>query len=102
MKHILEYVCYFSLKIKRKFLKKDSLICKSAIHDGRVAPWNRENCPVSIRTTSTKLSIFSSAFRNGILSAKFVLNLNFTYLFILFIKDQHQHYILVTFLLMIE
>jgi len=84
MKHILEYVYCFFFKNKNKIFEKNSLVCKSAIHDGRVAPWNGENSTVSILITSRQLSISSSALRNGILSAKFVLNLKF-YLFIYFI-----------------
>lgn len=52
--------------------KKNSLICKSAIHDGRVAPWNGENSPVLIRNNSIQTSIFTSTLRNGILSGKLV------------------------------
>ncbi|CAF3308495.1 unnamed protein product, partial [Rotaria sp. Silwood2] len=48
----------------------NSLVCKSAMHDGRIAPWNGENSPVLIQNTSTQSSIFLSALRNGILSAK--------------------------------
>jgi len=71
MKHILEYVFYFILFIN-KFVEKNSLVCKSAIHDGRVAPWNGENSPVLIRNNSFQSSIFSSVLRNGILSTKLV------------------------------
>ncbi|CAF1124596.1 unnamed protein product [Rotaria sp. Silwood1] len=48
----------------------NSLVCKSAMHDGRVAPWIGENSPILIQNISLQLSIFPSALRNGILSAK--------------------------------
>ncbi|CAF5206483.1 unnamed protein product, partial [Rotaria magnacalcarata] len=48
----------------------NSLVCKSAMHDGRLAPWNGENSPVLIQNNSSKSSIFVSTLRNGILSAK--------------------------------
>jgi len=68
-------VCFYlkiKLKVKILFYLKNSLVCKSAYHDGRVAPWNGENSPVLIQNTSRQLSIYSSALRNGILSSKFI------------------------------
>ncbi|CAF4100035.1 unnamed protein product, partial [Adineta steineri] len=48
----------------------NSLVCKSAMHDGRVAPWNGENSPVLIQNNSIQSAIFPSVLRNGIHSAK--------------------------------
>ena len=55
---------------KSKFVKKNSLVCKSAMHDGRVAPWTGENSLVLIQNTSRQSPTFSSTLRNGILSSK--------------------------------
>ncbi|CAF1215178.1 unnamed protein product [Adineta ricciae] len=48
----------------------NSLVCKSAMHDGRVAPWARDFSPVLIQNNSYQSSIFPSSLRNGINSAK--------------------------------
>ncbi|UJR29534.1 hypothetical protein I4U23_010751 [Adineta vaga] len=48
----------------------NSLVCKSAMHDGRVAPWGRDYSPVLIRNNSFRSSIFPNTLRNGINSAK--------------------------------
>ena len=56
---------------KIDFVWKNSLICKSAIHDGRVAPWISDQNTVLIQNNSNQLSSFSSVLRNGILSSKF-------------------------------
>jgi hypothetical protein len=61
--------CLFLLN-KKEIFEKNSLVCKSAMHDGRVAPWNGENSPVLIRNNSIQSTIFPSALRNGILSTK--------------------------------
>ncbi|CAF3917952.1 unnamed protein product, partial [Rotaria sp. Silwood1] len=60
----------------------NSLICKAALHDGRIALWNRENLTVLIRNNSFKSSTFISTLRNGILSSKSVGYLDFVYQFI--------------------
>jgi hypothetical protein len=93
------YLILFDFLIN--LLKKNSLVCKSAIHDGRVAPWNGENSPVLIRNNSFQSSIFPSVLRNGILSTKFVFYLNF--IFINYsVKDQHHHYIILIHLEIVE
>ncbi len=51
---------------------KNSLICKAALHDGRIAPWNGERSTLLISNISTQSSTFISTLRNGILSAKSV------------------------------
>jgi hypothetical protein len=48
------------------------LICKAALHDGRIAPWSGENSAILIRNISSQSSTFLSTLRNGILSAKSV------------------------------
>ncbi|CAF3441204.1 unnamed protein product, partial [Rotaria sp. Silwood2] len=48
----------------------NSLICKAALHDGRIAPWDGINSTLLIRNSSYQSSIFQSTLRNGILSSK--------------------------------
>lgn len=64
------------LKKKFCFFRKNSLVCKSAMHDGRVSPWSGENSPVLIQNSSIQSSTFASVLRNGILSSKLVENFN--------------------------
>jgi len=49
---------------------KNSLICKAALHDGRVAPWNSTNSTILITNTSLQASTFISTLRNGIVSGQ--------------------------------
>jgi hypothetical protein len=58
---------YFFLKIL-----KNSLICKAALHDGRIAPWNADNSTIIIRNSSLQSTTFISALRNGIVSGELV------------------------------
>ncbi len=51
---------------------KNSLICKAALHDGRVAPWDTDNSTVLITNTSVQSSTFISALRNGIVSGQLI------------------------------
>ncbi len=49
---------------------KNSLICKAALHDGRVAPWLASNSTIFIRNSSRQDTTFISTLRNGIFSGK--------------------------------
>jgi hypothetical protein len=51
---------------------KNSLICKAALHDGRVAPWNTDNTTLFIKNTSLQSLTFISALRNGIVSGQLI------------------------------
>ncbi|CAF0846728.1 unnamed protein product [Rotaria sordida] len=60
----------------------NSLICKAALHDGRIAPWNETNSTILIRNSSFRSSTFISTLRNGILSTKLVGNSYLVYQFL--------------------
>ncbi|CAF2093138.1 unnamed protein product [Rotaria magnacalcarata] len=60
----------------------NSLICKSALHDGRIAPWQQDNSTLTISNRSSKSSTFISSLRNGILSGKLIGNSYFVYRFL--------------------
>jgi len=49
---------------------KNSLICKAALHDGRVAPWTANNSTIFITNTSVQSSTFIGTLRNGIVSGQ--------------------------------
>ncbi|CAF1112160.1 unnamed protein product [Adineta steineri] len=60
----------------------NSLICKAAYHDGRIAPWSTDMSTILIKNSSSQSSTFISTLRNGILSAKLMDNLYIMYQFI--------------------
>lgn len=66
---------YLSNKKSFSFLfycEKNSLICKSAIHDGRIAPWIQLNSSITFIKSANPSSTYLTSLRNGILSSKFV------------------------------
>jgi len=58
------------------------LVCKAALHDGRVAPWNGTTSTILIGNSSSQSSTFISTLRNGIPSAKSVGPLYLAYQFL--------------------
>lgn len=72
----------FQLIFLLLLLSKNSLICKAALHDGRLAPWNSDNTTIFIRNNSLQLTSFLSSLRNGILSNKLLDSPYFAYQFV--------------------
>jgi len=71
------YICKFFQKYFFLKIFKNSLICKAALHDGRVAPWLADNSTIFITNTSITSFTFFSTLRNGIVSGR---SIGFPYL----------------------